>query len=274
MVFRTLFNKWRCIGKFDIVSVMENNWFESKFVNPRTVESEPQHERLEYARELFESFSEKDKRFSGACIVGSTMKGYGLKDESDVDVIIYYVEVPKPVILPEREFMGIVMPPTPAMSHTFEKDFHDHQKEFDISRQKEGKKIFSIDRNPGGVGDLRFYFKVNIFGQIKASPDILLDNPALFYDLSYPTISSKNLEAIMPIAEAIEILKKGIKKLNEKDTETLVAGILKEAKRYFEGEYTKHSERIKGTTSLDSYVSGRLSMLKNQLKLKFGLECN
>jgi hypothetical protein len=253
---------------------MENHWFESKFVNPRTAEGDPQIERLEYARELLESFGEKDKRFSGACIVGSTMKGYGLENESDIDAIIYYVEVPKPGILPEREFMGMVMPPTPALFHTFEKDILNFQREFDTRREQDGKKKFAIDRNPGGVGDLRFYFKENIFGQVKARPDKILVNPALFYDLSYPTISTKNPEAIMSIDEAVEILKKGLKRLNDKDRETLIAEILKKATDYFEGEHEKYSKRVKETASLEEYVNGRLAMLKNRLKLKFGLECN
>jgi predicted nucleotidyltransferase len=75
---------------------MREDWFKTKFINPRNIAGEPQIEQLEYTRELFEKLGEKDERFSGVAILGSTVKGYGFKDGSDIDIGLFYNEEPKP----------------------------------------------------------------------------------------------------------------------------------------------------------------------------------
>ena len=71
---------------------MQEDWFLKKFVNPRTVEGSPQTEQIRYAKELFEAFGMTDTEFSGASIAGSTMKGYGSKESSDIDVAFFYCD--------------------------------------------------------------------------------------------------------------------------------------------------------------------------------------
>jgi len=250
---------------------MGERWFENKYVNPRTAEGEPQVERLGYARELFESFGETDQRFSGAAIVGSTMKGYGIDDESDIDVALFFKEVPKREWMPASDGPLVATPAGWVQKHTFHKDFLDFKKEFDAKRTEAGKRIFEIDRNAGG-GDLNHNFKTTILGNTKMLPKEMLSRPILFYELSYPTISSKNPDALMPIEEIIQAMRLAVKKATDKEKEILSSEILGRCTELFDAEYRTYSKRTSLTVGKDDYIAARITMLKRQMKSKFGLE--
>lgn len=245
----------------------QSNWFEKKFINPRTAEGELQTERIEYARELFESFGNQEPRFSGAAIVGSAVKGYGLEN-SDIDVALFYKEVPKQGWIPERELMGIMMPASRAMIYSFEKDFSDFKENFDEKRRQENKKVFQIDRLPT---DLGHHFKTTIFGNTKISFENLMDCERLFYELSYPTLGTKNPRALMSIEDITNEMKRVVAKVDDEQKRRLIEKILESSTSLFKGEYEKISKRIPGDLDKEHYIASRRNMLKQRLKNKFNL---
>ena len=250
----------------------QKHWFERKFVNPRTAEGEPQTERLQYARELFESFGQRDKRFSGAAIVGSTMKGYGVDESSDIDVVLFFKETPVPHKMPETEFLGIKSPARWVSMHTFNADFNKFKEEFDSKRVKDKKRTFKIDLDTGEF-DINNSFKITILRNLKM-PTPGKDDSHIFYSLSYPTISTKNPKALVSIDKVILAMRTAVKKSSEKEREELLDDILKKTNELFGSEYEQHLERSKDKVSYskEDYVTARMEMLKRQLKKKFGLE--
>lgn len=251
---------------------MKEDWFKTKFINPRTVDGEPQTQRLEYAREFFESLGIQDERFSGAVMVGSTMKGCGREENlyykgSDIDIILFYYEEPKKVWEPKRErFPGTIEPAGWVKVWTFNHDYFKFKKEFESKKEKIGKEYFEIDTRPGEYN----------LAKIKISQKNILEYEKhyaeIFYELSYPIIETKNSHALMPIGKVLEELKKIIIKLNKEQKEQLLKKILDLAELNFTYEATKHHQKTSLNIDKEEYIKTRLQMFKNQLRRKFDLE--
>ncbi|MFA6463410.1 MAG: nucleotidyltransferase domain-containing protein [Candidatus Paceibacterota bacterium] len=249
---------------------LENSWFETKFVNPRTVEGEPQTERIEYAKEFFETLGNEDIRFSGASLVGSTMKGVGYDESSDIDAAIFYNEKPKKELLPEREFFGIKHPAEKALVYSFEDDFLKFKMKFEKNKIDEGKKIFEIDSRPAMM-DLGFYFKKSFFGKTKIDPEDMSGIAQMFYELSYSIIETNNPKAIMPISNVVEAMRKVVADADNEMMATIIGNIFSFATPFINTEYNKYSMRVTDPVNKEVYVNSRLNMLKQTLQNKFGL---
>ena len=139
---------------------MEEDWFKTKFINPRTREGKPQTERLEYARELFESFGMQDERFSGAVMVGSTIRGSGYEEISDIDVVLFYYEESKKEQKPKHENSpGIIeLNDYEKVYSTFKHDFQNFEYDLRFKKERESKKYFRIDIRPGIYNLAKFEF--------------------------------------------------------------------------------------------------------------------
>lgn len=235
---------------------MKENWLQTKLVNARTNEGKPQTERLEYARELFESFGMQDPRFSSANLVGSTIKGYGLEEgsdlgeESDIDAILLYYEIPT----------------TLEQKYAFLEDFSKFQEEFKLKKKKEGKENFKIDTNPG-ILNLRYHLEINSSGEI--SIDEL--RPEMFIQLSFPIIKSKNPNALMPMEKVLDAIKKTVAKLDDKQKRKLLNAIRVASMGSSMGNFKKYSPRVDSTVTENEYIDSRWKMLQPRLKSKFGL---
>jgi hypothetical protein len=245
-------------------------WFERKFVNPRTGEGLAQTERLEYAREFFEEWGNKDPRFSGAALVGSTMKGYGLGGLSDIDVAVFYQDKPKREWVPESEFLGMKSPAQRVLVFSYEKDFGDFKEEFDKKRKDQQKSIFEVDVRAHDL-DVSHYFKKNFFGTIKTTPKDLLDESRMFYELSYPIIANPNPKTLMPMRGILDAMIKTASQLKPEQKEELVREIVSFAKSCFETEFRKYSDRTGDSIDKEKYVNFRMEMFKQKLKNKFSL---
>jgi len=245
------------------------DWFKTKFINPRDKEGNPQTARLEYAREFFKALGEKDARLSGVSILGSTMKGYGNQETSDIDMIVYYYEEGEDVVIPSHKMLGVETPPVTQKVDTFKKNLALFREEFKLKKTKEGKRNFAFDNDPGPI-NLRERFGAFIDGQEMTFED-LLNNADIFDRLSYPTIETPNKNGLLPIGKVIEILKKSIAKINPDQREMLVRTILEHAKVFIQEEFKKYSKRKDPNVEKTDYVEYRLKMLKKRLETKFGL---
>lgn len=239
---------------------MKEDWFETKFINPRTAEGKPQTERLEYAKEFFESFGMQDERFSGAAMVGSTVKGSGHKESSDIDVVLFYYEELKQKWEPKRErFPGIVEPAHWTKAYAFFHDFSVFREKFKLRREKEGKKYFEIDIAPG----------MHNLAKFEISSKNILEYAGIFYEFSYPIIKTKNPHPLMPIEKTLNMLKEMVAKLSKEQKEKLLKDILYIAERF---ERPKKSfQEIFPKIDEEEYVKSRLQILKDQLQRKFDL---
>lgn len=237
---------------------MKEDWFKTKFINPRTKEGKPQTERLEYAREFFESFGTRNEKFSCAVMVGSTMRGSGYEEFSDIDVIIFYYEEPKQE--QEQNFSSILDPDHWKQIHTFNNDFQNFEYDFRYKKEKESKKYFKIDIRPG----------IYNLAKIELSPKNILEYAELFYELSYPIIKTKNPHALMSIEKTLNRLRELVEKLSKEQKEKLLKLILHFAEPF---EKPKRSfQEVNSSVEEEEYVKSRLRMLKNQLQIKFGLD--
>src|SRR3989344_5696595 len=250
---------------------MKEDWFKTKFINPRTAEDNPQTERLEYAREFFKAFGEVEPRFSGAAMVGSTMKGYGHEESSDIYVVIFYYEKPKIEWREGIEVFGVRGPVAQTAVYTFGENFSKFQQTFDLERQRADQKTFDIHIAPG-THNSRDYFKINFFGQKKISIENLIDGANLLYGLSYPIIGTKNPKALMPIEKVLDAIRKAIVRANYEQKTELLKAITAVASTLIQGEFKKHFERKNLTMEEWQYAQIRLQALKDQLKRKFGLD--
>lgn len=243
---------------------------ETKFVNARTVEGKPQTERLKYFRELFEAFGEKDKRFSGAVVLGSTVKGYGLEEDSDIDVALCYYERPKRKWGQGIEVFGTPGPVGWREVYTFTGDFDNFKKEFELKKKEKDEKTFEIDRNPGGTA-LRDSFKINFFGKTSISIENMLLNVNMFFELSYPIIGTKNKRALMPMEKVLTAMRKAVAEASAEQKAELLKEIIDLATYFIDGEFKKYSARMNFTITKEQYFELRIQTLKQRLKSKFGL---
>jgi hypothetical protein len=248
---------------------MREDWLQTKLVNPRTNEGKPQTEALKYARELFEAFGMEDPRFSGAVVVGSTMKGYGL-ESSDIDVVPIYYEIPRRRWIPKREhFPGIIEPAAWEDDiYTFLEDLDKFQKRFKTEREQGGKKNFDIDMDPDSV-NLTHYLGIDSLGKVSIAKNNLL--PAMFAQLSFPIMETKNPNAIMPMEKVLSAIREAVTKLDNEEKRRLLENIRVELSDLSRGSFNKYSGRIGSTVDKKQYVEARWKMLQQRLKSKFGL---
>ena len=252
-------------------SHLSGDWYAKKFINARDIEGEPQAEKIQYVRELFESFGELDKRFSGAAVLGSTMKGYGNGPFSDIDVAVLYDERPKIKYVPGKEAWpetGVHTKGHLGYVHSFLDDLLAFQTKFNSERRKEGKPVFAVDMNPEFL-DLNFYMPRKLFSKRKIGSQELHSEVHLFYTLCYPTINNPNSTA--PIDFVIEKMKQSFDNLPEEEKEARKKDILDYARNSIGGEYDKFSNRTKNPPEKEEYVNSRIELFKRRLSLKFGI---
>ena len=248
----------------------QGSWFQNKFVNPRSREGKPETERLRYLREFLESFVMKDPRFSGATIVGSTMKGNGL-ESSDIDIVLFYYEIHKEDRISQQKNWGMNAPDF-FTSTNFLGDFSFSKAEFELVKAADpnGGKTFYIDLRPN-KHNLSEWFKVDPLGEVTISIENLLKcGDILLHDLSHPIIATKNLHAFMPMKKVFDAIRKTIAEASKEQKVELLRKILERFKKYI-----KISERkdftINETVDEKQYTESRMKMLEQQLKIKFGL---
>ncbi|MES3032090.1 MAG: hypothetical protein V4699_02500 [Patescibacteria group bacterium] len=234
---------------------MQEDWFKRKFINPRTNEGEPQTEKLKYAREFFEALGNKDPRFSGSVIVGSTMKGYG-KENSDIDAILFYYEDPERLEVYSE-------------TYTFYADFFNFERDFKLKRKG---KIFDISTEVG-CHNLKYNFTINPSGKIVLSPKDILHLDDILDAFSYPIIGTKNPKALVPMEKILNVIRTTIDKLSYIKRKKLLEDVLSSATFYIESEFEKYSKRkdLAFAETKKQYLAARLQMLKQTLKNKLGL---
>ncbi len=250
---------------------MQEDWFKTKFVNPRGItinpetgekESRSQTEQLQYTRELFEAFGNVDPRFSGVAIVGSTMKGYS-DEKSDIDVTLFYYEEPRKTEPPEPDSWPAV---------TFPKNFSRFKENFYLRRKEESKRAFFIDIFPSRQENLIHYFKIDSAGKIEIAPrNHLLLCADIFYPLSYPIIGTQNHDAVMPIKRVLDIMRELVAKASDEEKAKLLEKIVTRATSFLKSDFAKYYLRVNPTADEQEYIDSRIKMLKNQLRVKFGL---
>lgn len=223
------------------------NWLKTKFVNPRDIEGRPQAEMLRYIRELFETFGMTDPRFSGAVIVGSTVKGYGQRN-SDIDANVFYCE-------------NVSDDYENGWSASFSGNLYTFMRKFIEKREEDGKTTF----------DITLVHKNQNLSRINLTPETIKDYALIFHLLSYPTIGTKNPDALMPIKEFLNKMRTVVAKASDHQKAELLAKILEWTSPGFEEDFRKHSARGKLNVSQGEYINTRVEMLKQELQRKFGL---
>lgn len=236
---------------------MREDWFKTKFINPRNIEGEPQIEQLEYTRELFEKLGEKDERFSGIAILGSAVKGYSHKEDSDIDVMIFYYE--------ESEQEADTL-----WRATFKKDFSRLKEAFDLEREKNGKKSFKIDTIPGEI-NLGTDFGIDPVKPNKIPTQKLMKYSPVFYALSHLIIKTKNPNALMSIEKLLDIARKTIAEMSQKEKAQFLERIINFATSMMKNDFAKYYLRTNSSVNEQQYIESRIQMLEKQLKNKFGL---
>lgn len=240
---------------------MHEDWYKTKFVSAKNIEGEPHTKQIEYAKKLFEKFGMEDPRFSGAVILGSTMKGYGLEDGRDIDVAIFSSE--------DRTLRATLFPQIYQNFYKFLKKFEHEQGE---------TPAFDIDSRPG-ITYLSDYF--NTTGdKIEINPKYFSEKinfmqrlgiSKIIFKLCYPIIETKNSEAPIPIGKVVNSIKEAILKLTTQQKIQLLESIIQVGTRHFREDFTKHSARTKDIATKEQYVDARVATLKQKLKNKFGL---
>ncbi len=224
-----------------------------KFANPRNIEGDPQTERLEYIRNFFDFFAKRNNKIVAGCVVGSTVKGYGL-ESSDIDAAVFYFEE-----IPVGE---------DAMKHyqEFYESFEKSVLDYKTMVEAEGKPSFYIDTKD--------FFNIRALINIKDGKIILREDlerywTSIIMTLCFPSVENKDNP--FKISYLKTFIKNTIAMLDDNKKKWLYRELMSLAYNMSSNEANRIEKRQKDFDR-SNYESARIKSFKNKLKNEFGIE--